>query len=340
MATQEIKTFMGQPESVPYASLDTLKSYSKEDIKEFNAKFGEATFDEVVQLTIIREKIYQESALLSVGSNVVVTRQLDRLESQIFAPTEDAVQHTYPLPPENVAPSARAKPVTYNVQSVSLELGETRYFITDEAKLRGAADWLMRDSAKRAAEHIAASKDKHILENIDLLDPAGNSVAAAAPWDSASSNPELDLSKAIDNIITNSNISNAQINASNTFGLVIPAAAFTGVTRLKLIRNIQQPVRDFLQTEYKVKIFLSRKPTTESSWAVEKDAFVVPLNDSDIGFLGTWDGGGIVPAQERNRVAGRGEDIITKQWYKWTSIPYPFSGSTNAKIAKITGVLT
>lgn len=333
---QQIKTFMGQPEAVPYASIDTLKSYTKEDI----AKFGEATFDEVVQLTIIREKIYQESALLSVGSQVVITRQLDRLESQIFAPTEDAVQHTYPLPAENIAPSARAKPVTYNIQSVSLELGETRYFISDDAKLRGAADWLIRDSAKRAAEHIAASKDKHILESIDTLDPAGNAVTATAPWTADSATPELDLSKAIGNIIANSNISNAQINKPQMFGLIIPAQAFTGVTRLKLIRNIQQPIKDFLETEYKVRIFLSRKPTTESTWAVEKDAFVVPIQDSDIGFLGTWDGGGIVPAQERNRVAGRGEDIITKQWYKWTSIPYPFTGTTNAKIAKITGLIS
>jgi hypothetical protein len=335
MAKEQIASF-GEPSAVPYATLETLKSYTKEDI----AKFGEATFDEVVQLTIIREKIYQESALLSVGSNVVVTKALDRLESQIFAPTEDAVQHTYPLPPENIAPSARAKPVTYNIQSVSLELGETRYFISDDAKLRGAADWLIQDSARRAAEHIAASKDKHILESIDTLDPAGNAVTATAPWTSASANPELDVSKAISNIIANSNISNMKINEPNAFALILPAAAFTGVTRLKLIRNIQQPVKDFLETEYKVRIFLSRKPTTESSWAVEKDGFIVPMKDSDIGFLGTWDGGGIVPAQERNRVAGRGEDIITKQWYKWTSIPYPFTGSTNAKVAKITGILS
>jgi hypothetical protein len=334
--TEQIKTFLSNPEAYPYATMETLKGYTKEDI----AKFGEATFDEVVQLTIIRTKIYQESALLSVGSQVVVTRELDRLESQIFSPTEDAVQHTYPLPAESIAPSARAKPITYDIQSVSLELGETRYFISDDAKLRGAADWLMRDSAARAAEHIAASKDKHVLENLELIDPAGNTVSATAPWDSASSNPELDLSKAIGNIIKNSNISTAQINKPQAFALVMPAAAFTGVTRLKLIRNIQQPVRDFLETEYKVQLFLSRKPTTEATWEVETDAFVVPMKDSGIGFLGTWDGGGIVPAQERNRVAGRGDDIITKQWYKWTTIPYPFSGTTNAKIAKITGVLT
>ena len=41
---QEIKTFLSQPESVPYASLETLRAYNKEDI----AKFSEDSFDEVV----------------------------------------------------------------------------------------------------------------------------------------------------------------------------------------------------------------------------------------------------------------------------------------------------
>ncbi len=329
---------MSNPTAIPYASMETLKSYTKEDI----AKFGEATFDEVVQLTIIRTKIYQESALISVGSQVAVVRELDRLESQIFSPTDDAVQHTYPLPAERIAPSIRAKPVTYNIQSVSLQLGETRYFISDDSRLRGASEWLMRDSAARAAEHIAASKDKHVLENFDLLDPTSNTITATAPWNASTANPELDLSKAISAIVDNSNISTAQINKSQAFALIIPAAAFTGVTRLKLIRNITNTIRSFLETEYKVSIHLSRKPKVESSWPVEKDAFVVPMKDSGIGFLGTWDGGGIIPAQEKNRIAGRGDDIITKQWYKWTSIPYPFDDANkeNSKVAKITGLIS
>ncbi len=119
----------GREDFIPYASLDTLSQYTKEDI----AKFGEATFDEVVQLTIIREKIFQDSTFLSAANDVIVTRQMDRLEMQIFAPGHGAVQTTYPLPPENVAPSERAEPVTYNVQNVSLDLAETRYMITDDA---------------------------------------------------------------------------------------------------------------------------------------------------------------------------------------------------------------
>lgn len=332
----EIKSW-GREALVPYATLDTLASYTKEDI----AKFGEATFDEVVQLTIIREKIFQDSTFLSAANDVIVTRAMDRLEMQIFAPGHNAIQTQYPLPPENVAPSERAEPVTYNVQNVTLDLAETRYMITDDARLRGAANWLEADSIRIAAEHLAEKRDEHVLTNLKTLAPAGNDVAATATWKSASATAEDDLATAIGNIIENSNISTAQLNRPQAFGLIIPAQAFVGVTKLKLIRNITQPIKDFLQTEYKVRIILARKPRDFSgTWPIDTEALVVSLNDPSIGFLGTWDGGGIVPAQERNRIAGRGDDIIMKQWFKWTSLPEPLDGSTttNARIAKITGI--
>src|SRR3990172_4728762 len=154
-----IKSF-GDPKLIPYVrSSDELATWTKDDI----AKFGEATFDEVVLQTIIREKIYQESALLAATTDVVVNRAMDRLESQIFAPGDDAVLTTYPVPPESIAPTERAEPVTYNLQKVDLQMAETRYFISDDAKLRGASEWLISDSARRAAEHLAEKKDQHVL---------------------------------------------------------------------------------------------------------------------------------------------------------------------------------
>ena len=165
---QELISFMSNPQAVPYSSLANLRTFTKEDI----AKLGEATFDEVVQLTIIREKIYQESALLAATNEVIVTRAMDRLESQIFAPGDDAVRHTYPQPAESIALTERAEPITYSLQKVDLQLGETRYFISDDAKLRGAAEWLIQDSAARAAEHMAEDRDKHVLTALNTLTPS------------------------------------------------------------------------------------------------------------------------------------------------------------------------
>ena len=330
-----IKNFEGQSNAIPYATVDTLKTYTQDQI----AKFGEASFDEIVQLTIIREKIYQESALLAATNDIVVIRAMDRLESQIFAPGDDAVKTTYPVPAESIAPTERAEPITYNLQKVDLQMAETRYFISDDAKLRGASEWLIRDSARRAAENLATNKDKHVLTQLKTLVTTGNRNGATATWESDNATPEKDLAIAIGRIVKNSNVSTAQINKPQAFALIIPAASFVGVTKLKLIRNITMPIRDFLETEYKVRIVLSRKPRTESSWPTETSALVVPIQDSSIGFLGTFDGGGIVPAQERIRNS-RGEDIVTKQWFKYITIPEPLDGSTttNTRVAEITGV--
>ncbi len=329
--------FFGPPSCVPYSTIDELSAYTPEQI----AKFGEATFDEIVQLTIIRDKIYQESALIAASNEVVQERAMDRLESQIFAPGDDAVRATYPVPAESIAPTERAEPITYSLKNVDLQMAEVRYFISDDAKLRGASQWLEQDSIRRAAEHLAEVRDKHVLTELAAEAASDNTVAATGPWTSASATPEDDLAQAVSNVLENSNIPSSQINRPQAFGLIIPVGAFVGVTKLKLIRNITQPIRDFLETEYKVRIILARKPRIESTWPISTDALLVSLNDPSIGWVGTFDGGGIVPAQERIRNS-RGEDIITKQWFKYTSIPEPLDGTTttNARIAKITGVLS
>ena len=324
---------------IPYLKTSDISLYPQKQLLEQKAKFGEATFDEVVQLNIIREKIYQESALLAVTNDVVRRRAMDTLEAQIFAPGDDAVRVTYPVPPEAIGKTQRAEPVSYNIQKVDLDMAEVRYFISDDAKLRGASQWLQEDSVRRASEHMAEQIDKHVLTNLVTAAPSGNTNAATAVWTGNSATPEDDVATAISNIIKNSNIPTNQINKPQAFGLILPAAAFVGVTKLKLIRNITQPIQDFLGTEYKVRIFLTRQPRVESAWPVDTEALVVPLGDPSIGFLGTFDGGGIIPAQKRIEY-DRGEEIITRQWFKWLTIPEPLDGTTttNARIAKITGV--
>ena len=65
--------------NIPFLKTTDIAKYSQKQLLEQKAKFGEATFDEVVQLNIIREKIYQESALLAVTNDVVRRRAMDTL---------------------------------------------------------------------------------------------------------------------------------------------------------------------------------------------------------------------------------------------------------------------
>ena len=198
---------------IPYINTQELKSYNAGALEKLKTKFGgEASFDEAVQLNIIREKIYQESALLSVVNQVVRQRAMNQLEAQIFAPGDDAVKVTYPVPPEAIGTTARSEPVTYNLKKVDLQMAEVRYFISDDAKLRGAFNWLQEDSIRRAAEHLAEQRDKHVLTELNTAAPSGNNVAATGVWTGSSATPVDDVAKAIANIVKNSNIPTAQLN--------------------------------------------------------------------------------------------------------------------------------
>ncbi len=303
---------------------------------------GEITFDEVVQLNILREKINARSTHLSVSDRLVVTRPMQGLEAQIFA-TDSAVSSVYPVSSDSIGVKERSPPVKYNKIDASLYMAETRWMISDDAKLRGAWQWTVDDTRERAAQSLAVQRDNHVLTQLKAAAPSGNNVTAANKWDSANGDVETDIAKTIAKIIDNSDITQTELEQDAAFAVVMPAKAYAAINRLKLIRNINDTVKNFIQTEYKVRVFFSRKPRNDpafSSWPIATEALILPIQNRAIGFLGTFDGGGVVPAQIRKRL-DRGEEIINHQWFRFTAIPQPFDGSTttNALIAKIANVV-
>jgi len=329
-------------EIVPFMTGKQIKSLNSDQIKNFRTQMGEITFDEVVQLNILRERIAARSTHLSVADRLVVTRPMQGLEAQIFA-TDSAVSSTYPVAPDSIAVRERAPPVKYNKIDASLAMAETRWFISDDAKLRGAWQWTVDDTRERAAQSLAVQRDNHVLTQVKAAAPAGNDVAAANTWDSANGDVETDIAKAIAKIVDNSDITQTELEQDQAFAVVMPAKAYAAIHRLKLIRNINDTVKNFIQTEYKVRVMFSRKPRNDpafATWPIATEAIVTPIKNRALGFLGTFDGGGAVPAQIRKRL-DRGEEIINHQWFKYTAIPQPFDGTvtTNALIAKITAVV-
>lgn len=329
---------------IPYYTSKQIRSLNSEQLTKLRTEQagGEITFDEVVQLNILREKIAARSTLLAVADRIVVTRPFNGLEAQIFA-TDSAVSSVYPVSADSIGVSPRAAPVKYNKIDASLFMAETRWFISDDAKLRGAWQWTVDDTRERAAQSLAVQKDNHVLTQLKAAAPTGNNVTAANTWDSANGDVETDIAKAIAKIVDNSDIQQTELEQDSAFAVIMPAKAYAAINRLKLIRNINDTVKNFIQTEYKVRVFFSRKPRNDpafASWPIATEALILPIQNRSLGFLGTFDGGGVVPAQIRKRL-DRGEEIINHQWFKYTAIPQPFDGSvtTNALIAKIAGVV-
>lgn len=329
-------------QEIPFMTTKQIKSFNSDQITKLRTQLGEITFDEVVQLNIIREKIASRSTHLAVADRIIVTRPMPGLEAQIFA-TDSAVSSTYPVAPDSMGVRERAPPVKYNKIDASLYMAETRWFVSDDAKLRGAWQWTVDDTRERAAQSLAVQRDNHVLTQVKAAAPAGNNIAAANTWDSANGDVETDIAKAIAKIVDNSDIQQTELEQDQAFAVVMPAKAYAAISRLKLIRNINDTVKNFIQTEYKVRVFFSRKPRNDAAfatWPIATEALVLPIQNKAVGFLGTFDGGGVVPAQIRKRL-DRGEEIINHQWFRYTAIPQPFDGSvtTNALISKISAVV-
>lgn len=329
-------------QEIPFMTTQQIKSLNSEQIGKLRTQMGEITFDEVVQLNILREKIAARSTHLAVADRLVVTRPMQGLEAQIFA-TDSAVNSEYPVSPDSIGVGPRAAPVKYDKIDASLYMAETRWMVSDDAKLRGAWQWTVDDTRERAAQSLAVQKDNHVLTQLKAAAPAGNTVTAANTWDSANGDVETDIAKAIANIVDNSDIQQTELEQDQAFAVVMPAKAYSAINRLKLIRNINDTVKNFIQTEYKVRVFFSRKPRNDpafSTWPIATQALITPIKNRALGFLGTFDGGGVVPAQIRKRL-DRGEEIINHQWFRFTAIPQPFDGSTttNALIATINNVV-
>lgn len=330
-------------QEVPFYTGKQIKSLNSDQIHSMKTQMGEITFDEVVQLNILREKINARSTHLAVADRLVVTRPMQGLEAQIFA-TDSSVNSVYPVSPDSIGVKERSPPVKYNKIDASLHMAETRWMISDDAKLRGAWQWTVDDTRERAAQSLAVQKDNHVLSQLKAAAPTANNVTAANNWDSANGDVEGDIAKAIGKIVDNSDITQTELEQDQAFAVVMPAKAYSAIQKLKLIRNINDTVKNFIQTEYKVRVFFSRKPRNDpafSTWPVATEALVLPIQNRAIGFLGTFDGGGVVPAQIRKRL-DRGEEIINHQWFRFTAIPQPFDGTvtTNAMIAKIASVVT
>ena len=329
-------------QEIPFMTTKQIKSFTSTDIQKLKTQMGEITFDEVVQLNILREKINARSTHLAVADRLVVTRPMQGLEAQIFA-TDSSVSSIYPVSPDSMGVKERSPPVKYNKIDASLYMAETRWMVSDDAKLRGAWQWTVDDTRERAAQSLAVQRDNHVLTQLKAAAPSGNDITAANTWDSANGDVETDIAKSIAKIVDNSDITQTELEQDQAFAVVMPAKAYAAINRLKLIRNINDTVKNFIQTEYKVRIFFSRKPRNDASfasWPIATEALILPIQNRALGFLGTFDGGGIVPAQIKKRL-DRGEEIINHQWFRYTTIPQPFDGSTttNALISKIANVV-
>ena len=297
-----------------------MANYSIENIVQ--APKGETTSDDVVKANVIKEIIWKQTDLISVGTDIVPERTFNSLDVDFSYPSE--IEGEYPVAENSTVDRERLQ---WNEFDLELHQAEARFMLTDVARVREAEANLQNEmSVQRAAEAIAKKKDENILTTLLDGGPADNVVDATEGWNTANGDPEADIVEAWNNIFANSNVNEEDVQ--NTV-VVAPATTFGSLNSLELIGNVQQRVRDYIEDAYGISIRLSR--------TLENDA-IVAVQGEQTAIHGVLDHPAIDDV-ETERVFGRGQDWLTRQFFNTAIIEDEGLDNQSYRISKIEGVV-
>jgi len=294
--------------------------------------YGQQFTDAYIKKDLIRKIIYHNANLLSVGVKVAPQMSLNALDVKFDYPGSMSGQ--YPVADEAVAPRER---ITWSEFKLNLQKAQIHYYITDVAKLRAIAGTQNEINARRGAEALAKLKDDEIL---DILHAGiGGSVAAGAVWTNTSSDPEQDIVTAWNNILTNSNVTMAELNKMS---LIVPAKTYGSLQKLQLIGNIQQSLNKYLKQTFNITI----RPTRSTELGTSSSTDALLMVDGNMtarhGVLSEEAARSAgVPLVEKDRIVGSGDDYLVSQFYRTTVIEDGEAGTgLTYRIYKITDVCT
>jgi hypothetical protein len=245
----------------------------------------------------------------------------------------------YPVPEGAMA---KLEKIVWTAFNASLEKCQVHYMITDEAKARQLDNYQRQIGMKRAAEAMATQMDTHILDTIIAGPYATNTVTVAAgnEWNSGGADVDIDsdVSDAINNILSNSNVSLEDITNIN---MVVPAPVYGELKKLRLIGNVQQKLLDYFKSVWGLGIYPTRYTDSISGKAagISDDAYIV-VNSDDAGIIGSFDpaAGMNIPLTEERRAYGAGDETLFTRFFKAKIQPYSSTDSTSRLIAKIANV--
>lgn len=284
---------------------------------------GDHTRDEVLKQDLIREIIYSQSGAMSVGTELVPTRQMDQKAVEWTYPGSTTAE--YPVAPDTLADRQR---FSWKEFKMRLKRGQTRYFISDDAKLSGMADEQANRAASEASRALAMRKDENILGTLAQGAYTENDTAASAYWNdptAADSDDTMidDLWEMWEQILVNTPLETA---STGSLRVVLPVRVYTQLNRLKLINNIQQRTEDYLSQTFDfdflpTKIYQHEDSQLMDEYGVdlENTAMMVMTGENTAvhGELSASaaSAAGVPLTEGPNREFGLGEDYLITQWF-------------------------
>jgi len=305
------------------------------DIKQL--ALGGMTSDAVIRRDIERQVLYRKASTLSVGTKLLPTKTFGVLDVKFQFPGDMTGQ--YPVPEGGIA---KMENIVWTDFNTTLEKGQVRYQITDEAKARQLEDYQRQTGRRKAAEALATLLDKHIIDTVIAGTHSGNNVTVGAgdEWNGGGANadPEGDIVEAVNNIVSNSFV---QLEEIRNIQMLVPAPVWGSLRKLMLIGNVQQRLEDYFKTALDVTTLPTRYTDAISGnpAGISDDAYLV-VNSEDTGIIGNFNpppGAGI-PMTEEWRENGIGDNYLFTNYFKAKIQPYSSTDAYSHQIAKILNV--
>jgi len=294
---------------------------------------GEITSDDVLRAEIVKQVMYKESDLLSVGTKILPPKPWKTLDAQWAFPLE--VDGEFPVPEGAVA--RRSSPVEWVHFGATMEMAEFRFMLTDFAKARGQENLTYETMVKRGAEYFAECQDHQILDA--LYAGAGATtvtVSSGNEWDSnaATTDIEGDIMAAWNYIVDESNV---RLEEMRNVCLVYPAKVDGYLRSLKMIGNVNQSLMTYLNKSFGFTFYPTRYYDETGSTGIQDDALLIVKGDKT-GIHGVYSGNDI-PLSETWRVNGVGQEFLTKKLFFTKIQPESASDATSNRICKIANVI-
>ena len=305
---------------------------------------GMMNSDNVRKNAVVERVIWRNADFLSVGTKILPTKNYSVIDVASSFPSN--LIGNYPLAPGATVQMER---VSWTPYGYSLYKFEARWAITGEGKIRQAAQQDQQAAVRRVQEALAFWKDKDIIDKVIAGEYTTNlvTVGAGSEWNSGGATVDIegDIVDAWNALVANGYSSMEKIN---NLKLVFPAKVLGNVSKLQLIGNVQQRLKDYISGNYGIEFLptlytdaITHPPGSIYTLAgspvgISDDAYLV-VNAEDTGEHGVYTGGVIPGAYHKDRDDG-GEEWVARQLFGTKIQPNSSTDATNVGIVRIANV--
>jgi len=288
----------------------------------------ETTSDIVVKREVIREFIYRGAAILTDAHIFAPEVSYDGLDVQIEFPSD--IEVDYPVAEGAVGKEGR---ITWTPFNLVLEKAEGKFKITDEAVIRQKQKMQYQTGVRKLAEAFALKKNYNILNT--TFAGAGETSATGGAWDTNTDYVVSDINNAINKILL-ADAAKATMQDYRKMVVCLPIKAYNICSELTTINNIKTSFRDYMQTQYGLKIVPFKDLSTATGIGLGVDMLVV-LGGRDTVRHGVYRGGA-VPLTEEKR-DGAAMKHIVRQYFATKVVPDSAAVATSSRVCTITAIL-